>query len=368
MQSNIDITKGLSFDSSLSSIDATVSDVEYREQLVSSLQPILENRFPGNHAKQTIRSYKDRISFACPYCGDSMKSNYKKRGNLILTGKFAGHFKCHNCDEFKRIDRFFSDYKVSLDLSVINYIAKGIEDFSTYTNAKYDMSLFLDMDSIDNYAIARQEFSEHFGLIEVKDSPVWSWLKNRLQYDQSKFLYSPKENYIAILNLTQTGKILGAQKRLFKKDSQYLTYNLVKIYEEMKKDASIIPDEINGISQMFNICLINFSKPITLFEGPFDAFLFKNSIANAGAHKSFPLDLRVRYWYDDDKTGIEKSIEKINEGEEVFLWTKVKNELELPYRKKWDLNDLLLYLREKNIDVPRFNEYFSDDELDIIDI
>ena len=172
MQSNIDIMKGLSFDSSLSSIDATVSDVEYREQLVSSLQPILENRFPGNNAKQTIRSYKDRISFACPYCGDSMKSNYKKRGNLILTGKFAGHFKCHNCDEFKRIDRFFSDYKITLDLSVINYIAKGIEDFSIYTNAKYDMSLFLDMDSIDNYAIDRQEFSKYFGLIEVKDTPV----------------------------------------------------------------------------------------------------------------------------------------------------------------------------------------------------
>lgn len=368
MEEKIDNRKGLRFDSSLSSIDSVVSSEEYKERLVSLLQPILEKRFPGNIGKQQIRVYRDRISFACPFCGDSMKSDYKKRGNFILTGKFANFFKCHNCSEFKRIDKFFSDFKINLELDVINYIAQGIENFSTYADVKYDMSLFLDMNVIEKYAINRQEFLKSFGLVEVFDTPVWSWLKKRLQYDHSKFMYHSSKNYLVILNLTPSGKIVGAQKRNFKGENKYLTYKLGKLYELLGEDFSKIPDEIDIISQIFNICLINYTKPITLFEGPFDAFLFKNSVANTGANKYFPFDVRVRYWYDDDDTGKKKSIEKINEGEEVFLWAKFKEDYELPYRKKWDLNDVLIYFKEHNIRTPIFNEYFSDDNLDIIDI
>ena len=350
-------------------VDKTVSSEEYKETLVSFLQPILDERFPNNRGKQKIRVYKDRISFACPICGDSTKSNYKKRGNFILGGKYAQFFKCHNCGAAARIDKFFEDYHITLDLSVINYIANNLVDFSSYTDVKSDMSLFVDMDAIDKYAIDRQEFLKSFGLTEVKESPVWSWLKNRLQYDDKKFMYNVRNNYLVILNLTPSGKILGIQKRPFKKgDSKYLTYKLDKLYELLKKDPKTIPEQIIDISQLFNICLINYSRPITLFEGPLDAFLFKNSIANTGIHKKFMLDIPIRYWFDDDSDGRAKSIEKISEGDAVFLWTKFRNDFQLPLRKKWDLNDVLIYLRDKNIKIPNFNDYFSDDELDIIDI
>jgi predicted RNA-binding Zn-ribbon protein involved in translation (DUF1610 family) len=360
--------KELSFDSSLSSIDATLSDNEYREHLVSLLKQILEQRFPGNYGKQQIRVHKDRINFACPACGDSMHNDYKKRGNFILIGKFTNFFKCHNCGEFKRIDQFFHDYKIDIDLKIINYIAKGITDFGTHADTKYDMSLFLDMESVDNYAIDRQEFLQYFNLIEAKESPVWPWLTNRMQYNASKFMYNARLNHVIILNLTHSGKILGIQKRTFKGENKYLTGTLERIYELMKKNTKEIPNEISTLSQLFNICLVDYTKPITLFEGPFDSYLFNNSVANAGAHKAFPLDIQLRYWYDDDKDGRKKSIEKINAGEEVFLWTKLKKELELPTRKKWDLTDVLIYLRDKNIRTPNFNKYFSNNELDIIDI
>lgn len=368
MQSNVDIMKGLSFDSSLSSIDATVSSEEYKERLVSLLQPILDARFPENFNKRKIRVYRDRISFACPYCGDSMKSNYKKRGNFILGGKYIHYFKCHNCGEAKRIDHFFQDYKHTLDLSMINYISKGLSDFSQESEFKYDMSLFLDMDMIDKYAIDRQEFLKSFGLTEVKESPVWSWLKNRVQYDDKKFMYNTRQNYVVVLNLTPSGKILGLQKRPFKGDSKYLTYKLSKLYELLKRDPKSVPDEIDMLSSIFNICLLNYSRPITLFEGPMDSFLFRNSIANTGVHKHFPIDIPLRYWFDDDKDGREESIKKLNEGGEVFLWTKIRTDFELPARKKWDLNDLMIWFRDNNIKPPNFNQYFSHDTLDIIDI
>ena len=368
MQPNINTLQGLSFDSSLANIDAAVSSTEYEERLLFLLQPILDERFPNNRGKQTIRVHKDRINFACPTCGDSMKSNYKKRGNFILRGKYSGFFKCHNCGEMKRIDHFFRDYKINLDLGIINYIAQSIQDFSNTTDAKYDMSLFMDIDSIEKYAIDRQEFLNYFRLEEVKESSVWPWLKNRLQYDTSKFMYNPRLNHVIVLNLTQAGKILGIQKRTFKKtSSKYLTYTLQHIYELMKKDPKIIPDEISMLSQLFNICLINYTKPVTLFEGPLDSFLFKNSIAGAGAHKQFSLDLNVRFFYDYDKTGKDKSIEKISHGEYIFLWGKFLKDTNAPYRLKWDLNDILIWAKENNIKLPNFENYFSNDSLDLID-
>jgi predicted RNA-binding Zn-ribbon protein involved in translation (DUF1610 family) len=368
MQSSVDIMKGLSLDSSLSSIDETVSASEYVECLVALLQPILDARFPGNSAKQRIRVFKDRVNFACPVCGDSMKNNYKKRGNFILKGKYAYYFKCHNCGHASRIDKFFSDFKVNLDLNIVNYIAKGIQDFAFQSNVKYDMSLFLDMESIEKYAIDRQEFLCYFNLKEIKNSPVWSWLKNRMQYDTSKFMYNEKLNHLIILNLTQKGKILGIQKRTFKGPNKYFTYPLSKIYELMKRNPKEVPEEIDMLSQLFNICLIDYSKHVTLFEGPLDSFLFKNSIANAGIHKHFPLDINVRFFYDSDKTGIEKSIEKINEEQEVFLWQKFLNDINAPHRNKWDINDIYIWAKENNIKLPSFENYFSNNPLDIIDI
>jgi predicted RNA-binding Zn-ribbon protein involved in translation (DUF1610 family) len=351
----------------IADIDKTVSQQEYKEKLVSLLQPILEQRFPENKGKQKIRIYKDRINFACPICGDSQKSNYKKRGNFILSGKFANFYKCHNCGIAQRIDHFFGDQKVNLDLSILNYIGQQVQDYSYDANTKYDMSLFLDMDVIEKYAIDRQEFLKGFGLVEAKDSPVWAWLKNRMQYDTTKFLYSYK-NYIVVLNLTPSGKILGVQKRNFKGSSKYLTYKLGKLYELLKKDPKEVPEEIDTISQIFNICLINYKRPVTLFEGPLDSFLFKNSIASTGIHKGFAIDMPLRYWNDDDRDGREKSIEQINSGEEVFLWTKLKTDLGLPNRDKWDLNDLIVWLRNNNVKTPNFNNYFSHEALDIIDI
>jgi hypothetical protein len=349
-------------------IDYIVDDEKYVSTIITLLQSILNSRFLENRGKQKIRVYKDRINFACPICGDSMKNNYKKRGNFILTGKYKGFFKCHNCGSSMRIDRFFRDFKVTLDLGVINYIAKGIDDFASHVTTKYDMSLFLDMGSIEKYAIDRQEFLQYFHLEEIKDSLVWSWLKNRMQYDSQKFMYNARLNHIIILNLTQSGKILGIQKRTFKGSNKYLTYTLQKIYQLMNKNPKEIPDEINILSQIFNICLIDYSKSITLFEGPFDSFLFNNSIANAGAHKGFQLDLPVRYWYDDDHDGKNESIKKLNNEETVFLWEKFKRDFELPYRDKWDLNDVMIWFRDHNMKIPNFNNYFSNDRLDIIDI
>ena len=105
-----------------------------------------------------------------------------------------------------------------------------------------------------------------------------------------------------------------------------------------------------------------------MFEGPLDSFLFKNSIANAGIHKHFPFELLMRYWFDDDKDGRNESIKRLNDGHEVFLWTKLKQDYNMPLKQKWDLNDALIWFNKNNIKPPNFNLYFSNKPIDIIDI
>ena len=367
MEKNVNIT----FDSSFNDLDKSLTQQEYREKLITYLQPILNFRFSDNYTKQQISIKHDRINFSCPYCGDSMTNFHKKRGNFILSGKHRGFFKCFNCGIFKRIDHFFKDYKIDLKLDAINYLMDNIGDFKTFMGAKYDMSVLLDMENIDKYAINRQEFLRCFGLVEVKDTPIWSWLKNREQYNQEKFLYHPFKNYILILNLTQSGKILGAQKRLFKGINRFNSFTLSKLYEHMEKPLQLEDEQINyldTLSMIFNICLIDFSKSITLFEGAMDAFLFKNSIANTGANKELPVDIPIRFWYDNDETGRKKSIEHIEQGHEVFLWDKFIRDVGLPFRKKYDWNDVVIWVKRNNKQLPLIDNYFSGDHLDAIDI
>jgi predicted RNA-binding Zn-ribbon protein involved in translation (DUF1610 family) len=366
-------TGEMGFDSSLfDTLDSQLTQAEFKDHLIELVRPILQQRFTNEFPKQQVLAKHGRVNFACPYCGDSMKNSYAKRANFILDGKHKGFFKCHNCGEFKRIDHFFTDFKVQLRLDAVNYLTENLGNFSTQSNTKYDMSILLDMDSIDKYAIDRHEFLKYFGLVEVKGSPVWPWLTNRVQYQQDKFLYNRDKNYLLMLNLTRTGKILGAQKRMFKGANRFETYKLSKLYEHMNRTLKVTPEELDyldTLSMVFNICLISFEKSVTLFEGPMDSFLFKNSIANTGANKTLPVDIQVRYWYDDDKTGRQRALQHITQSEQVFLWDRFKKDFNLPYRTKWDLNDVLVYL--KSIDSKEnlfFDKYFSGDPLDLIDI
>jgi len=351
-----------------------LSQEDFERILVSYVQKIVDQRFPENPIKRKVRIHKNkRITFSCPVCGDSMQNSWKQRGNIILEGKHKYYMKCFNCGEFKRADHFFKDFKIDLSLDAISYISNNKGDFTSSRGA-YDISLLLDAITIEKYAIERQELKNSFGLIEAKESSAWLWLNKRLQFDAIKFLYHPSGNYLLILNLTPSGKILGFQKRpfqTFRGSSKYLTYSLSGIYNLLKKEEKV-PDEIDTLSQLFGICALNFNQLITVFEGPLDSFLFRNSIGNGGANKQFPLEIPRRYFYDDDEAGSQNAIKRINEGYPIFLWERFKHEYGLPYKpendKKWDLNNVIIWFNNKNIPVPLWDKYFSDDPMDVIDL
>lgn len=367
------------FDASV--ISQTTAEHEMtRDELVEELRPkledILKSRFSGNSQKQQIKVYKDRISFAAPCCGDSAKDSSKKRGNIILEGKFKNMYKCHNCGACMSMYNFFKRNGSSLSIRAIDYVIANKSD-STYDASTTDssMNLLYDTEIIDEFAIDREYFKEKCHLVECDNSAAYNqaniYLRKRLQFNYKKFLYHPTHNLLFILNLTPSGKIIGLQVRNMNRyftGPKYKTYKLSKIYSILLHEEKEIPDNIENLSMVFNILLVNYNQPITVVEGPMDSFLIKNCVALCGAGHHMPFDLMYRYLYDDDKTGRKHAIEKLNEGYEVFMWDKLKADLMLPRKEKWDVNDLLIYCTEHKINIPPLANYYSSNNLDLLDI
>lgn len=367
------------FDASVISQTAAEHEMT-RDELVEELRPkledILKSRFSGNSQKQQIKVYKDRISFAAPCCGDSAKDSSKKRGNIILEGKFKNMYKCHNCGACMSMYNFFKRNGSSLSIRAIDYVIANKSD-STYDASTTDssMNLLYDTEIIDEFAIDREYFKEKCHLVECDNSAAYNqaniYLRKRLQFNYKKFLYHPTHNLLFILNLTPSGKIIGLQVRNMNRyftGPKYKTYKLSKIYSILLHEEKEIPDNIENLSMVFNILLVNYNQPITVVEGPMDSFLIKNCVALCGAGHHMPFDLMYRYLYDDDKTGRKHAIEKLNEGYEVFMWDKLKADLMLPRKEKWDVNDLLIYCTEHKINIPPLANYYSSNNLDLLDI
>ena len=71
------------------------------------------------------------------------------------------------------------------------------------------------------------------------------------------------------------------------------------------------------------------------------------------------MDVRWRFY---------KAIEFLEKVEQVFLWGRFIKECELPERDKWDLNDVVNYVRSTGKKIKRLDNFFSADKWDIIDI
>ena len=114
---------------------------------------------------------------------------------------------------------------------------------------------------------------------------------------------------------------------------------------------------------------MDLNKPVTVFEGPLDSFLFPNSVALCSAKNSLPFEIDgSRFFYDNDTTGKEHAVREISVGKSVFLWKKylAENELSSFSHKIKDLNDLLLFMKANKKKYKPFAEYFSTDRYDMI--
>jgi hypothetical protein len=339
------------------------------------LSGVLKKAFPSDFTKQKIYLAGNRMNFSCPYCGDSNNSK-KKRGNFYLN---TLSFKCYNggCGMFKDGYTLFRDFGVNSELNqserteILEVIKEGRDKRRT-VYGDVDISLFFDAD-FKKVVIPRSKFMEMMGLEDVKGSSIETYVLRRNQLPDKRFAWDHKGQKLYLLNLTREDDILGLQVRNMSSTfhgAKYYTYKLSGIWEKLLgvKDPEFLDEctKIDPVSHVFNIGFISFDQKITIFEGPMDSWLWSNSVGLCSIENKFPFEFdNVQYWYDWDKAGKEKTSELLSKGHMVFNWKRFLDDHALPINKKWDLNDLVNYLRAKKIKVKRFENYFTHEVLDL---
>jgi hypothetical protein len=347
-----------------------IVDQNFKDKIESLVEDILVS-VHGNGPKTKLKRMHNRLTFACPYCGDGSSDALKKRGNIFWDSLY---YHCYNygCDSHKTINEFIQDFIPNgLDagerLAVIDFI-KTNNTKTVRNNMKYEI-----FEGLYNLAVPIETFMERTGSRSINvNSPGYEYLKGRLLHRfNNQFTYGSGKLYV--LNMTSDYKrVIGFQVRnLNRSSAKYLTYNIEKMYRfcglELPEDADV--QKLNDVSTLFGILNIDFTRPVTVFEGPIDAKFINNTLAlcTVGRNVDQFADIpTIRYMFDNDKAGRDAMRDLLKQGKEVFLWDKFIKEQKLTEAKKLkDLNDLIITCYENKLDSYKYlNSYFSSNSLD----
>jgi hypothetical protein len=166
----------------------TFTKESFIEEVVPKIQEILNQVFPNSPQKRKISVLRNRITFAAPCCGDSATNHTKKRGNIILDGKYAFMYKCFNCGTYMSISDFLERYGKRLSLDTLSSISEHRSEIITKTFDSSISTSIYDIDLIEQLSIDRQTFVNMFNLTECSvPCKGREYLYSRCQYDTSKF-------------------------------------------------------------------------------------------------------------------------------------------------------------------------------------
>jgi hypothetical protein len=367
---------GISF-SSTNAVEKR-SDDDILKSIAPKLKRILAKRFSGIQIKNEIElnnksAGERRLNFACPYCGDSHKNIYAKRANIYIPG-FGFH--CYNCRTHTSLETFLEDHGESLDAAdrIHVYNSSKEQKQAHQSTPTMDFSYMMDFDLLDRYATTKEILFKKLNLIEITHKDAW-WIKKYLikreQLNFKKFAWDKGRNRLIIFNILPSGKVLGFQARNFKSQPKYVTYTISMIYNKILEIESEDTEDfrdVERLSFLFGLGELNTENAITVFEGPLDSFLLDNGMSVCGIENAFPLDIPHRYLFDKDEAGTRKSLELLNKGETVFLWAKFMRDNKIKLKGKLDLNDIVIYFKERNESVPNLNDYFSNSKYDLMDV
>jgi hypothetical protein len=323
--------------------------------------------------KRIIKQKHDRLSFACPICGDSHKDNSAKRGHLFLNNLY---YNIYNEDCRSNFTKLCKLYDVQLDvdkkLALINWVDTNTK---LYSKSQDDI-LFNQFDK----AISLNDLKEWFesglgplkGFQQIKwGSQAYIYLKERgfndsqmsLIYEGIKVNGKWSEPFIVFLNIAND-KVLGMQERNLQKGikRKFKIWTFSELYRSIYQEQLDQLEEIgyNKVSQLFNLFSVNYEKTITIFEAYLDSLFWPNSIGAVGMNTDINFllhnELDLQLFYDNDNPGRRKAKEMLLLGHKVFLWDKYiedySNQSNDYYtNKKWfnnnikDLNDIIVKIK-----------------------
>jgi hypothetical protein len=352
-----------------------------KNQIISKVELVLRDSFSG--PKSEIKLHRDRLNFACPYCGDSTHV-HKKRANIYWKNLI---FHCFNdgCGKHTNLVSFLRDYDRGVtntdDLTFyLDYIRTN--QVVVPTKEYLEVNVF---QSLKDYSIPLDVIKKKLNLQTTDENMrIEKYLKSRFMHHRLEhFMYSEKSDQLYIFNLTADKKsTIGWQIRNFGHTrTKYVSFNIEKInHLVLDKKIDLSEEEIikmNTLSLFFGIFYTDFSKFVTVFEGPIDSFLLSNSIAITGSDK--PTDMfdeisTIRYLFDNDPAGRRVMESKLKRKKRVFMWNKLFKDFKIQPRLAnmkgiKDLNDLIEYCwKTKNEAIKNLDRYYTDNPLDIRDV
>jgi len=274
--------------------------------------------------------------FRCWYCGDSKKSQSKKRGNLYQIGT-SYNYKCFNCGKSVSFSTFLKDLDPSLHDQYIleKYKETGPRLKRVEVNPKLQapklrvIKKYFDLPSIS------QLNKEHFARQYLEDRKIPKHYLDELYFcekfkhwtntQKPTFKSTNYDEPRIIIPLVSDGNIFGFQGRSLSKNANI-------------KYITVILDDT--IPKVYGVDTINWDNPVYIVEGPFDKMFLSNSIAMVGADidlTSFSSDANFIYVYDNERRNehIVRRIEKVIDlGHSVVIWPNDLTEK--------DINDLIL--------------------------
>ena len=357
------------------------------------IEKILKSNF-SNSYRRKIDVYPDRWNFCCPFCGDSVSDNRKKRGNLYLNSM---SYHCYNCGCHYGINSFLKNFNEELsneDKVFVHEIQQNSKKFERRYSTNRGQSLIYQL--IEELAIPKSIFFKAYSLVSPYNNEFASnYLKSR-KIHISKwncFAFKQDTKELFILNTTRAGKVIGYQIRQLDTKStkpRYMTRVMSRMYMDtfgcimipiVEKLLKRVPNSekfineedgienivahLDKLSGLFNIMNIDIANTLTIVEGPIDSLMLDNCVALQGATKMndyFDNVDGVRYLFDNDMAGRKHSIDKIKNHKPVFLWDMYLNTIKCTDKIK-DINDLV---RTDNMKLENFNKCFSDNEVDIL--
>lgn len=357
---------------------------------------ILLHKSHSNSQKKEIHPFSDRLNFACPICGDSEKIASKKRGNLYYRNLM---YKCYNCGKYESFIKLTSDFGIQIDIDKKLQLYNYIDNNTYYTKENDDyvinkLDKLIDLDTLIDFYNNHPEHK----IINIrpikKGSAVYEYLtleRNIHSFEnlyEGTFIHKPKwkEPIVIILN-KHNNKVIGMQVRNIQDDKKkrfYKIYDFEDIYNVLHPNELL--DELeaisyNKLSHFINILNVDFSRPVTIFEGYFDSMFFPNSIGVIGVNTDLTFllkdkSLNLRFFYDNDKDGYKAANKMLNEGYKVFLWKllfknilknkKDKDTAQKRLEKIKDLNKLAIETKTMPYELLKLENYFSKDKFDMI--
>jgi len=378
-----------------------------KDYIKTKIQNILDKTHESPEKKK-IKEFPERFNIACPICGDSQKYNgaHKKRGNFYFKNAM---FKCFNCDTVMSFPKLCSDFNEPIDIDEKVKLYKYIDENVTFTNNNNDyimeeMDKLIDLDEFmyffNNrtnswlYDIKPVEPNSHvgqylyLGRLLPKTKMILQGVYRVVKDGITKF----ETRVMISLNMSLSmNKIIGIQIRNLESDKNKRFYKIVEfeeLYNYMNPGKPL--DELeaisyNKLSHYYNILNVDFEREITVFEGFIDSIFYPNSIGLVGANNDNDLlnflmnadeDIKLKFFYDNDTTGISKATKMLKNGYPVFLWNKLFNKLvekkpgynaKDKFKSIIDLNNLVIKSRNSNVFKKlKLDSFFSIDEFDLM--